>query len=206
MSIRAVYLDLGGVILRTEYQAPRERLAERLNMTYEDLNKVVFASESSEQASIGAITTDEHWAAVTHRLRRPLSETKTIRQEFFAGDIIDRELLAFIRTLRPRYKVGLISNAWPDLRDYIVESKFDDVFDVLTISAEVGVMKPDPKIYRTALEGLGVRTEEAVFVDDMPVNVEGARALGMHGILFENRGQTIKELKSLLDTPRDQYQ
>lgn len=200
MPIRAVYFDLGGVILRTEYQAPREHLAERLNTTYDDLNKVVFASESSSQASVGAITVDEHWTRVLRKLRRPISEGQTIRSEFFAGDVLDRGLLDFIRSLRPRYKTGLISNAWPDIRDYIVESKFDDAFDSLTISAEVGVMKPEPKIYMTALEGLGVKPDEAVFVDDMRENIEGARALGMHGILFVDREQILGELKKLLRT------
>jgi len=49
MTIRAAFFDIGGVILRTEYQAPRERLAERLNTTYEDLSKIVFESDSSRR-------------------------------------------------------------------------------------------------------------------------------------------------------------
>lgn len=196
--IKAIYFDLGGVIVRTEYQAPRERLAERLNMTYEDINKLVFDTESSRKASIGAITTDEHWAFVTRRLGRPASETKAVREEFFAGDVIDRALLDFIRSLRPRYKTGVISNAWPDLRDYIVKSKFDDAFDTLVISAEAGVMKPEPRIFQIALAQLQVEANEAVFVDDTPANVTAARQLGLRGILFQNPAQTLKELKEIL--------
>jgi putative hydrolase of the HAD superfamily len=198
MALRAALFDLGGVILRTEYQAPRERLAERLNMTYEDLDQLVFGSDSHRKASIGAITTDEHWATITRRLGRPASETQTIRDEFFAGDLIDRELLGFIRSLRPRLKTGVISNAWPDMRSYLVENKFDDAFDTLVISAEVGVMKPELKIYRIALEQLKVKANEAVFVDDIPENVEAARKLGMQGILFKSPEQALNELKELL--------
>jgi epoxide hydrolase-like predicted phosphatase len=198
MSIRAVFFDLGGVIVRTEYQAPRERLAERLNMTYEDINRFVFETETSRKASVGAISADEHWAAVTRRLGRPASEAKAIRDEFFAGDMVDRGLLDFVRSLRPRYKTGVISNAWPDLRDYIVRSKFEDAFDTLVISAEVGVMKPEAKIYQVALEQLRVKANEAVFVDDMPANIEAARALGMQGVLFLNPAEALTELKELL--------
>jgi epoxide hydrolase-like predicted phosphatase len=198
MTIRAIFFDLGGVIVRTEYQAPRERLAERLNMTYEDINKIVFESETSRQASKGQINTDEHWNAITRKLKRPASETKSIREEFFAGDILDRELIDFIRSLRPRYKTGVISNAWPDLRDYIVEHKFDDAFDSLTISAEVGVMKPEAKIYQIALDQLQVEANEAAFVDDTPVNIEAARTLGIHGIHFRNSAQTLREIKEIL--------
>ena len=198
MAIRAAFFDLGGVIVRTEYQAPRERLAERLNTTYEDLYQIVFDSDTSRKASLGAISTDVHWAAITRRLGRPASESSTIRAEFFAGDVIDRALLAFIRSLRPNRKTGVISNAWPDMRNYLVENKFDDAFDTLLISAEVGIMKPDARIFHLAVEKLQVKPEEAVFVDDMPVNVEAARTLGMQGILFQSTEQTLKKLKQIL--------
>ena len=70
MTIRAVFIDLGGVIVRTEYQAPRQHLADRLGMEYEDLVKKVFECETSRQASIGQLSEDEHWAAV---IREPAS-------------------------------------------------------------------------------------------------------------------------------------
>lgn len=198
MSVKAVFFDIGGVILRTEYQAPREHLAERLNLTYEEVYKAVFESDTSRRASLGAISVDEHWIAVTRTLGRPASEARAIHDEFFAGDVIDKNLLDFIRSLRPRYKTGVISNAWPDLRAYIHEHKFDDAFDFITISAEIGVMKPQPKIYQLALEQANVRASEAVFVDDMPANIEAANALGMRGVLFHDPHETLAELKSFL--------
>jgi epoxide hydrolase-like predicted phosphatase len=198
MSIRAVFFDLGGVILRTEYQAPREHLAEKLGMEYDDLVKVVFDSESGYKASLGAITPDEHWAAVIKRLKRPASEMEAIRHEFFAGDIIDRTLLEFLRSLRGTYKTGLISNAWGDLRDYIVREKFDDAFDHMIISAEVGAVKPEAKIYKIALEQAGVQGNEAVFVDDFAVNIEGCEKVGMQGIYFEDAESTLMQLREIL--------
>ncbi len=198
MTPRAVFFDLGGVIVRTEYQAPREHLAERLNLTYEDLNRIVFESDTSRKASIGAITTDEHWAAVTRRLGLPASETKTIRAEFFAGDMIDRGLLDFIQSLRPRYKTGVISNAWPDMRDYMTQNKIDGAFDELVISAELGIMKPEPRIYEIALERLSIKAGEAAFVDDTKANVEAAHKLGMYGVLFQNPEQALNDLHKFL--------
>ena len=199
MSVKAVFFDIGGVIIRTEYQAPREHLAERLNLTSEDLYKAVFESETSRKASLGTVSEDEHWNAVMGKLGRPTAEAKAIRDEFFAGDVIDKSMLDFIRSLRPRYTTGVISNAWPDMRAYIVENKFDDAFDGLTISAEVGVMKPQPEIFQLALEQARVQASEAVFVDDMPANVEAANALGMRGILFRDPHKTLIELKMFLD-------
>lgn len=196
--IKAVFFDLGGVILRTEFQAPRQHLAERLGMEYEDLVKLVFESPSSIRASVGEISDKDHWAEVTRRLRRPAAETEEIRREFFAGDVVDRELVEFLRSLRPRYFVGMISNAWPDLRDYIARQKFDDAFDHMIISGEVGVMKPEAQIYQIALEQARVSPNEAVFVDDMYENIEGCEKVGMHGIYFKDPAATLKQLETLL--------
>ncbi len=198
MSIHAVFFDLGGVILRTEYQAPREHLAERLNMEYEDLVRLVFESETSRKASIGAISEEAHWEAVARRLKRP-QEIEAIRAEFFAGDVLDRGLINFIRSLRPRWKTGVISNAWSGMRDYITAQKFDDAFDRLVMSAEVGVAKPKAEIYLLALEQLGVSPNEAVFVDDFDENIEGARAVGMSTVHFKEPETVIAQLKKLLE-------
>ena len=197
--IRAVFFDFGGVIARTEYQAPRAHLAERLNLEYDDLVRLVFESETSRTASVGAIRADEHWAAVTRRLKRPESETKAIRNEFFAGDVVDRALVDLIHSLRPRFKTGLISNAWDDLREWIVREKIAEAFDRIVISAEVRTVKPKAEIYLLALEQLEVSPSEAVFVDDFIENVEGARAVGMSAIHFRDPDSALDELKRLLE-------
>jgi epoxide hydrolase-like predicted phosphatase len=121
-----------------------------------------------------------------------------VRDEFFGGDVIDLNLVAFLRSLKPRYTTGLISNAWSGLRAYIVSKKFDDAFHAMTISAEVGVTKPAAKIYQLALEQAEVQPEAAVFVDDFIENVEAARKLGMSAIHFRDAESTLAELKRLL--------
>ena len=198
MSLKAVFFDLGGVILRTEFQAPRQRLAERLGLEYDDLVKIVFDSDSGVRATVGEISSEEHWDLVLKRLKRPASELVSIRDEFFAGDIVDRTLLEYIRSLRGKYKIGLISNAWGDLRDFIIREKFDDAFDNLIISAEVGAAKPDPKIFQIALEQFGVSPSEAIFVDDFLINVEGCEKVGMKGIHFKDPETALGQLKKLL--------
>lgn len=200
MSIKAVFFDLGGVIVRTEFQAPRQQLAEKLGMEYDDLSKLVFDSDSGVRASIGEISSAEHWASVIQRLKRPASELAVIREEFFAGDIVDRTLLEYIRSLRGKYKTGLISNAWSDLREFIVREKFDDAFDHMVISAEVGAAKPEPKIFQIALDHFGVSPNEAVFVDDFEINIEGCEKVGMKGIHFVDPESALRQLKKLLST------
>lgn len=196
--IRAVYFDFGGVLVRTEFQAPRQQLAERLGMEYEDLMRVVFESETARQASLGLIEEQAHWEAILRALRLPTDQRQALTNAFFGGDVTDRNLIAFLRGLRPQFKIGLISNAWSGLRAYITDQGFADVFDTMIISAEVGLMKPDAAIYHLALERLGVQPAEAVFVDDFVENIEGARAVGMHAVHFQQPEKALEELKLIL--------
>jgi epoxide hydrolase-like predicted phosphatase len=198
MAIRAVFFDFGGVIMRTEYQAPRQKLAERFNMDYEEIDKAVFNSESARRASLGEITEDEHWASVLRRFKQPASETQSFRDQFFGGDIIDRDLVEYIRSLRGNVHTGLISNAWSGLRDFLAKEKLLDLFDTVVISAEVRVTKPSAKIYQLALEQAKVSAEEAVFVDDFPENVAACQKVGMTGILFNDPQKSLDRLHRVL--------
>jgi len=114
------------------------------------------------------------------------------------GDVLDRGLLAFIHSLRPTMKTGMISNAWDDLRAYLAREKITDAFDTIVISAEVGRAKPDPEIYRLALEQAQVEPHEALFVDDVQANIEGCERVGMRGILFRDPDMVIQEIKALI--------
>ncbi len=202
MTIQNIYIDFGGVLVRTEDKGPRTRQAEKLGMTYRDLEKIFFETESSRRASTGEIPEEAHWQAVAESLRLSRTETQKVVDEFFAGDRADQAWISFLRGLRPERQVCLISNAWSGLRAYITKQGFADAFDHMVISAEVGIMKPDPRIYRLALEELTAKPEESVFLDDVLVNVEAARSVGMAGIHFTQPQQALEELKHLLKNHR----
>ena len=199
MAIRAVFFDFGGVLMRTEFQAPRQHLAERFKLDYDDIDRIVFGSESARRASVGEITEEAHWLEVLKRLKRPASEIKSFSDEFFGGDIMDHNLVEYIRSLRGRIQTGLISNAWSGLREFITKEKIIDIFDTVIISAEVGVVKPEAKIYDIALEQAKVSAKEAVFVDDMKVNIEACEKVGMKGILFKDPNETMDQLNRILE-------
>jgi putative hydrolase of the HAD superfamily len=198
MTIRAVFFDFGGVIQRTEFQAPRQHLAERFNMDYADIDKAVFGSESARRASLGEITEEAHWAEVLRRLRRPASDAKSFSGEFFGGDVIDRTLADYIRSLRGKVHTGLISNAWSGLRSFLTREKLIDIFDTVIISAEVGVVKPSAEIYEIALKQAGLAAGRSVFVDDVAANIAGCEKAGMKGILFKSTKETLLQLNRML--------
>lgn len=200
MTIQAVFFDLGGVILRTEHSAPRTKLAESLGLTYAGIEKLVFESDSSRQASLGLISEQQHWHNIARSLGLPDDRIDHLRTEFFAGDRLDLDLLELMRSLRPNIRVGLISNAWSGMRDWVISRNFADVFDDMVISAEIGIAKPDARIYQAAMQNLHALPDGSVFLDDTLKNVEAARNIGMHAIHFVQPGHAIEQLQALLTT------
>jgi epoxide hydrolase-like predicted phosphatase len=199
VSIKAIYFDIGGVLVRTVNRASRNRLAVRLGMTAEALEELVFSGENGRKAQRGEITAEQQWAYVCQQINWPPMKWRDLEAKFFAGDRLDIELVGYIRSLHGRYKTGVISNALSDVRAAI-DNKWHmaDAFDAITISAEVGVMKPDARIFQIALQSLGLQPAEAVFVDDFLHNVEGARAVGMHAIQFRSPEQVRLDLEAIL--------
>ncbi len=200
MPIRAIIFDLGGVLVRTENRSPREQLAAKLGMSYAELSAIIFDNESARLATLGEITSDDHWRRVREALKLSSEEFSLVPQEFWTGDRLDLDLVNYLRASRKRYKTALLSNAWDDLRDMIeIRWQIADAFDEIIISAEAGFAKPDPRIYQIALQRLGVAPIEAVFIDDFRQNIEAARDEGWHAIHFESPAQTLKDLEQLLD-------
>jgi epoxide hydrolase-like predicted phosphatase len=198
MPIKVVIWDIGGVIMRTEDQAPRAELAAELGITRAYLNELVFGGEQGRRAQIGEINQQEIWDYVRSELQLAPADYPDLRERFFGGDVLDTDLVDFIRSLKPRWKIGIISNAWSQIADSLVEWGIDDAFDMVVGSGDVGIMKPDPRIFQIALERLSVEPSEAVFVDDFIQNVHGAQALGIAAIHFQGRQQAIQELERLL--------
>ena len=109
--------------------------------------------------------------------------------------VIDR-----IRTLRDAgYRTGLVTNNVKEASSQWREMvPVDELFDVIVDSSQVGMRKPNPAIFLHALELLGVAPERAVFLDDAPGNVAGARAVGLHGILVD-AADPVPALEELAD-------
>jgi putative hydrolase of the HAD superfamily len=182
-AIRAVLFDVGGVLVRTHDHSGRRAWEERLGLAAGEAEAIVLNSEMGRRAQHGQITTAALWEWVRERLGLG-DELDAFRRDFWRGDAVDDELVALIGRLRPRYQLAIISNASDSLLPVLEAYGLLPAFDVIVGSAAEGVMKPHPDIYRRALARLGRAPEEAVFIDDAPANVEGARAVGMAAIHF----------------------
>jgi glucose-1-phosphatase len=184
--IRAVIFDIGGVLIRTRDQSSRRRLEQLYGLPEGGAEYMVYNSEMGLAAQRGVYSEEENWRRVQRELSLSDAALADFRREFWAGDDLDAELVAYIRRLRGRYRTGIISNAMPGLMTLLTgKYPIADAFDVIIGSGDERVAKPDPAIYRLALGRLGCRPEEAIFVDDARRNVDGAEAVGIHAIHYQ---------------------
>jgi epoxide hydrolase-like predicted phosphatase len=202
MPIRAIIFDFGGVLVRTEDPSGRRKWEVRLGLPAQELAGIVFGCEMSFRAMRGLVPETAVWDWLAGRFGLKAAEMREFQRDFWAGDRLDPVLVQFLRELRPRYRTAILSNAWANARRVFTQKyRLGEVVDEMIISAEEGAIKPDPRIYRIALERLGVRPAEAVFVDDVPENVQGARALGVRGVQFRDTAQALAEVRKYLDGP-----
>ncbi len=206
--MKAVLLDIGGVIIRTDDPAPRERLARRFGMDREGLDHLVFQSAAADAAERGEASEEAVWGAVQKALNLPAVEMDDFQKEFWGGDIADASLFDLLTGLRARFgcRVGLLTNNWRRdplemfwQRFGLPENMVRSAVDVVISSATLGVKKPDPRIYAAALQRLGAQAAETVFIDDFETNIAAARQLGFETILFESPTQTRRDLLALLE-------
>jgi epoxide hydrolase-like predicted phosphatase len=114
----------------------------------------------------------------------------------FAGSALDEGMLTLFRGLHGRgVPTGLLSNSWggPYPRDL-----FPDLFDAVVISAEVGMRKPEPRIFLHAAELLGLEPGQCIFIDDIQANIDAAEQVGYTGILHTVAGPTAQRVAELL--------
>jgi putative hydrolase of the HAD superfamily len=105
---------------------------------------------------------------------------------------------ALIRGLEGRYRLGLLSNTNElHFRRHIRNEPVFPLFDAVTLSYEIGALKPEPAIYRDALGKLSLPSEECVFIDDIEAYAEGAKAVGIRGIRFTGREKLLSDLAKL---------
>ncbi len=198
-AIRAVIFDVGGVLIQTVDRSALCRWEARLGLDVDELTREIFHSPVSWRASIGLATGADVWMELACLYRLHANEVQDLAQDVFAAEAVDDEMAAFVRSLRPRFKTALLSNAWPEARASLEKRRgLGAVTDMLILSCEERLMKPDTRLYQLAAERLSVALEEALFVDDYLPNVEGARDAGMRAVHYTTCEATLRELAALL--------
>lgn len=209
-AVKAVIFDMGGVILPSplptiatveqEYGLPVGTINDQLIKTYSNDEGLWGALE------LGKFTVQEFQEKITTTPLQPdviqalFSNFHTSYAQPFP------EMIDVIKCLQSEgILVGLLTNNWFVDKNNTFLPVDQSLFDGIVESARVGCRKPGKKIFGVMLKSLGIEAEEAVFLDDMRVNVEAARSLGLQAIKVDNSKQAISELESMLDFPVQGY-
>jgi putative hydrolase of the HAD superfamily len=205
--IRALISDFGGV-LTTPLSAGFLAYQEEAGISLEELGRSIQrAADAHGEHPLYALErgeiTEQEFA---HRVGEQLQDgfdLSRLRQLYFERIEPNAPMIGFVAEQRRRgLRTALLTNnvrEWEPLwRAKLPE--LDEIFEVVVDSAFVGMRKPEPGIYELTIERLGgdLRAEECVFLDDLEINCETARALGMTAVRFEDADQAIPELESVL--------
>ncbi len=199
MTIKAIIWDLEGVILRTADGSVPATLARLLEVPVEKV-KPVLDSDYDARVDLGEFSQDEYWDYIIENVGRP-PEFKNKLEHFFDKEmIVDQQVLGDIHHYHKYLKTCLFSNFSRDLRCLIKKYwPISTAFDELLISSEIGMMKPQPEAFQYALDKLGCKAGETIFVDDRPINVTSAEELGLHAILYRDRQDMNRKITDFMD-------
>ena len=188
--IRAVIFDCFGVVIADGLEAVILR-REKTDPTIKE-----FVSETIQRTNRGLLHPDESRQIIGKRLGITADDW---RSEISAEEIRNPDVINLIHKLKKKYKTAMLSNIGKDsLRHRFSADELEELFDVVVASAEVGMAKPDPEIYELTAGKLSVEVSECVFIDDRQPYVDGAKAVGMQAILYQDFPQFKRDLDKIL--------
>jgi epoxide hydrolase-like predicted phosphatase len=197
MPIRAVVFDIGGVLEVNPSTGWPARWATRLQLEAHEFGRRL--EDIWCLGSIGALTLEDIERRTADVLGLDRTTLAALMRDVWAEYVgtLNRELAEYFGRLRPRYKTAILSNSFVGAREREQAAYgFEDMCDVIVYSHEVGCLKPDPRIYHLVCDRLGVPPQEAILLDDVQANVDGAHAVGMSAITFTTNRQAIADLQA----------
>jgi epoxide hydrolase-like predicted phosphatase len=200
--IKAIVLDIGGVLLRTQDTTIRKKLEEKYHLPSGGVHDLVFNSKPAQLSTLGSANSDAIWQHVAEQLSLTPHTLEEFRHDFWLGDQVDKSIIQFLQECRPQYKTALLSNAWVGAREIFAKIygiKEGKTVDKILISSELGVAKPDPEIFHILANTMGCTFSEILFVDDFIENIQAAEALGITSIHYQSGINLICEIKLKLE-------
>ncbi|MGH2874857.1 MAG: HAD family hydrolase [Solirubrobacteraceae bacterium] len=208
MEVGAIISDFGGVLtspLIDSFRAFQESSGVSLEQLGTAMAAVgarrganpLFELETGQMSEADFLR--ELGAQLTEALGRPVA-LHGFGERYFASLQPNQEMIDYMRSLRGRgYRLAICTNnvrEWEPLWRAMLP--VDEIFDVVVDSAFVGARKPEPRIFELTLERLGVGADAALLIDDIEINCEAARGIGMRAVWFRSAEQAIAETEAAL--------
>jgi len=198
VAIRAVVFDVGGILEISPSLNVEEKWEPEFGAEFH-----VGLSEIWSAGSVGAMTLDQVHEEIGRIVGAGPDRVAAFMEDIWAEYLgeLNQDMWDYLSEVRGEgYKVAVISNSFVGAREREEERYgFSQLTDFIIYSHEVGFSKPDPRIYTLCLDQLGLEPDQVVFLDDSEITVAGARAMGMHGVVYERDRQAMKDMDKILD-------
>lgn len=196
--IKVLLFDFGRVISAQKPIDLFNRYESELHLAPATINTIMFDSPLWQMALVGDIDMSAYWQAIGPSLNLHSPEAvQSFQKRYYSDEKINRDVLEILKLLVQCYRLAIVSNHPPGLKQWLQDWQIDRLFEVVVCSGDEGVVKPDHAPFILALERLGITAAEAVFIDDTKEHVTAARALGLHGIHFTTAEKLRLELEKL---------
>lgn len=195
--IKCLFLDIGGVLLTDGWDIhARRRAAVTFDLDFSDMNdrhRIIFATYEE-----GKLTLDEYLSRTVFFEKRPFTQVQ-FREFMFAQSKGNAESIALVRTLKTKYglKTVVVSNEARELNAFRIRKfKLDEFIDAFVSSCFVRMRKPDPDIFRVALDIAQVPPDQIVYIENTAMFVDIAEGMGINGILHTDYESTRRKLEA----------
>lgn len=195
--MKAILFDFDGVLTIDKYGSDSilRYLSEHTPVPLERLQKEYY--RVNKGLLYGKYAHEDIWDAYCESVGCKIDYSVLI--DSFRNAPLDAEMLSLVRELKASYKIGLITDNKVDrIREILSFHNLEDLFDVVTVSAEVKCGKTERAIFDKTLEALNVAPDQSVFIDNSQKNLVVPAELGMHTILFDDEKRNIGEFKGML--------
>jgi len=199
MTVRAAVFDIGGVLETTAPMEFDQRWERRLGLPPGEINRRM--DDVWLDGSLGKLSETEVHRLASERLNLDTASVTAMMDEMWVEYLGtgNTDLINYVASLRSRVRTAILSNSFVGASEREQRRYgFPTLVDVIVYSHEVGIKKPDPRIYALVCERLGVQPGEAIFVDDVPSCVRAAHEAGMHAIQFSDNARVIAAIEALL--------
>jgi putative hydrolase of the HAD superfamily len=199
-ALRAIIFDIGRVLIRVNLQRALEGLSAGLALSPEEVWSAIENDPRWPDWQVGRVSARDWYLQLTKQLGASLTFEQFTEAWNRSLDPQPIHELSFFEKLSKHYRLGLLSNTDP-----IHVAKLESTYDffryfppaVRIYSCVIGACKPDPLVYRAALQACKVRAEQALYIDDILEFVQAAQRLGMSAIHFRSPDQLYGDMHQL---------
>ncbi len=199
VKIKAIIFDWGNVVIFYDHMIAAKKMSKLIDVPANRIFGLLNGNSNkfTVTSDLGA-SPEEYWNVAAHELGISSIPSKKFTSLWNTIFWPNRKLLSKIKILKKSYKLASISNINQGHKKYVLKKYgLRKIFPIVVLSSDVRTRKPESKTYKITLKRLNVKPKEAIFIDNIQENVDGAKKAGIHGILFKNNSQLFDDMRKL---------